>query len=104
MIRMKPIVTLLLAAALVVPAGAVRAQLIQGPVPSTLPLPPPIPPPRVYVPEVPKLDATAPTPRAQLPNQRRSFGDRVTDCLTDPNAARLGPNARAAYSRACANQ
>jgi hypothetical protein len=104
MIMMKPIVTLLLVAALAVPAGAARAQLIQGPVAPTLPLPQPIPPPRVYVPEVPKLDAPAPTPRAQLPNQRRSFGDRVTDCLTDANAARLSPNDRAAYSRGCANQ
>ncbi|ABE40354.1 hypothetical protein [Rhodopseudomonas pseudopalustris] len=103
---MKPILTLLLAAALVVPlGGAALAQFSPGALPSSLPPPPPPPPPpQVYVPVVPKLDAPQPTPRAQLPNQRRSFGDRITDCLTDGNAARLSPNDRAAYSRGCANQ
>ncbi|WP_322517484.1 hypothetical protein SR870_08120 [Rhodopseudomonas palustris] len=106
MMAMKRIAPLLLAAALLVPpGGAASAQVMIGTQPSLLPPPPaPPPPPRVYVPEVPKLDAPAPTPRAQLPNQRRSFGDRITDCLTDGNAARLSPNDRAAYSRGCANQ
>ncbi|MBI5127874.1 MAG: hypothetical protein HZA66_00385 [Rhodopseudomonas palustris] len=109
MTTMTRIALLLLAAALMAsPGGPATAQVASpGLVPSTLPPPPPPPsppPPQVYVPQVPKLDAPQPTPRAQLPNQRRSFGDRITDCLTDGNAARLSPNDRAAYSRACANQ
>jgi len=102
---MKRIVPWLLAAALVVPlGGAASAQIILGTQPSLLPPSPAPPPPPVYVPPVPQLGDPPPTPRAQLPNQRRSFGDRITDCLTDGNAARLSPNDRAAYSRGCANQ
>jgi hypothetical protein len=36
--------------------------------------------------------------------QRRSFDERITQCLQDGAASGLGPNARAAYSRACANR
>ena len=102
---MKRIALILLATTLIAAPGAALAQLMPGQLPTTLPPPPPPPPPPpVVVPAVPQLDAPQPAPRAQLPNQRRSFGDRVTDCLTDGNAARLSPNDRAAYSRACANQ
>lgn len=104
---MKRIARCLLVFALIAAPGAALAQLVPGQVPTVTlpPPPPPPPPPPVVVPTVPQLDAPAPTPRAQLPTRsRRSFGDRITDCLTDGNAAQLSPNDRAAYSRACANQ
>lgn len=66
------------------------------------PLPPAPPPPRIEVPVVPKLGDL---PRQQnVPQGRRSFSDRITDCLQDGAAAGLGPNDRATYSRACANR
>jgi hypothetical protein len=66
------------------------------------PLPAPPPPPRIEVPVVPKLDAPS-QPRAQAA-RRRSFGERISRCLDDAAASGLGPAARAAYSRACANR
>jgi hypothetical protein len=66
------------------------------------PLPAPPPPPRIEVPVVPKLDAPS-QPRAQVA-PRRSFGERINQCLDDAAASGLGPAARAAYSRACANR
>jgi hypothetical protein len=66
------------------------------------PLPPP-PPPKIEVPTVPQLDATPPPPSVQVA-PRGSFGDRISRCLDEGAAAGLGPNARAAYSRACAIQ
>jgi hypothetical protein len=64
---------------------------------------PPLPaPPRIEVPVVPKLDAPS-QPRAQVA-PRRSFGERINQCLDDAAASGLGPAARAAYSRACANR
>jgi hypothetical protein len=69
-----------------------------------LPPPPaPIPPPRIEVPVVPQLDALPATPKAQR-RSRKSFGDRITDCLQDGAAAGLDSSERAAYSRACANR
>jgi len=66
------------------------------------PPPPPPPPPKIEVPAVPQLDAP---PRRVRPAARpESFGDRATRCLHEAAAAGLGPNERAAYSRACANQ
>ncbi|MDB5619557.1 hypothetical protein [Tardiphaga sp.] len=66
--------------------------------------PPPAapPPPSMAIPVVPKLDA--PPSRQNTPSSRRSFGDRITDCLQDGVSAGLGPNDRAAYSRSCANR
>ena len=66
------------------------------------PLPASPPPPRIEVPVVPKLDAPS-QPRTQVV-PRRSFGDRINQCLDDAAAAGLGPAARATYSRACANR
>ena len=66
------------------------------------PAPPAPPPPSMAVPVVPQLGelpSTSPAPRG-----RRSFGDRITDCLHEGAAAGLGPNDRAAYSRGCANR
>jgi len=66
------------------------------------PPPPPPPPPKIEVPAVPQLDAP---PRKVRPAARpESFGDRMTQCLHEAAAMGLGPNERAAYSRACANQ
>jgi hypothetical protein len=66
------------------------------------PLPLPPPPPRIYVPPIPQLDVVSgPSLR---PPPRRSFGDRISRCLDDAAAAGLNQAARAAYSRACANQ
>jgi hypothetical protein len=105
---------------LFVPMPAV-AQLIVPPTAGAgamiVPPPPAPPPPRTDVPvvpqlgdvphargvpDVPRLDEL---PRAQHAGRgRRSFGDRVTQCLQDGAAAGLGPSDRAAYSRACANR
>ena len=67
------------------------------------PPPPPPPPPRIEVPVVPQMDAPLPLPRVQA-SPRGSFSDRIIRCLDEGAAAGLGPNARASYSRACANQ
>jgi hypothetical protein len=53
------------------------------------------------VPVVPKMDEI---PRQAQPSPRPSFSDRITGCLQEGAAAGLGPNDRAAYSRACANR
>ena len=66
------------------------------------PLPAPPPPPRIEAPAVPKMDAPS-QPRVRS-ERRRSFDERITQCLQDGAASGLGPNARAAYSRACANR
>lgn len=66
------------------------------------PLPAPPPAPRIEVPVVPKMDAPSqPTVRSE---RRRSFDERITQCLQDGAASGLGPNARTVYSRACANR
>jgi hypothetical protein len=66
------------------------------------PLPAPPPPPRIEAPVVPEMDAPS-QPRVRS-ERRRSFDERITQCLQDGAASGLGPNARAAYSRACANR
>lgn len=92
------------AIAVLLSAAPVQAQYIGVPVNPALivPLPPAPPPPRIEVPVVPKLGDL---PRQQnAPLARRSFSDRITDCLQDGAAAGLGANDRATYSRACANR
>ena len=66
------------------------------------PLPAPPPPPRIEAPVVPRMDAPS-QPRVRS-ERRRSFDERITQCLQDGAASGLGPSARAAYSRACANR
>ena len=66
------------------------------------PPPPPPPPPKIEVPRVPKMDEIPTSPRAPL-QRRGSFGDRMRGCIEEGAAMGLGPNERAAYSRACAN-
>ena len=66
------------------------------------PLPPPPPPPRIEAPVIPQMDA--PMTQNYAPAPRPSFSDRITTCLDEAAASGLGPSARAAYSRACANQ
>src|SRR5258708_7687934 len=66
------------------------------------PLPPPPPPPRIEAPVIPQMDA--PTTQNYAPAPQPSFSDRITSCLDEAAANGLGPSARAAYSRACANQ
>jgi hypothetical protein len=84
-------------------AAPAAAQIIAPGNVTILPPPPSAPPPpSMAVPVVPKLDAL-PT-QSTAPPARRSFGDRITDCLQDGAAAGLGPRARAAYSRSCANR
>jgi hypothetical protein len=84
-------------------AGEARAQSLP-PGSSALSPPPPAPPPppKIEVPVVPQIDA--PPSRPTAPLARKSFGDRVIDCLDDAAAAGMKPNPRAAYSRACANR
>ena len=67
------------------------------------PPPRPPPPPKIEVPVVPQMDKPLPLPRVQA-SPRGSFSDRITRCLEEVAAAGLGPNARARYSLACANQ
>lgn len=67
------------------------------------PLPPPPPGPKIEVPVVPQMDAPPLPPQVQG-LQRGSFSDRISRCLDEGATAGLGPNARAAYSRSCANQ
>ncbi len=84
-------------------ANAASAQFI--PPGSSLlnpPLPPPPPPPRIEAPVIPQMDA--PITQNYAPAPQPSFSDRVTSCLDEAAANGLGPSARAAYSRACANQ
>ncbi|HEY0232419.1 MAG TPA: hypothetical protein VGC55_14310 [Dokdonella sp.] len=89
-------------AALLAPAPVV-AQIVPPGNALLLPPPPaPPPPPSMAVPVVPKLDTPASTPTARP--SRRSFGDRITQCLDDGAASGLNPSDRAAYSRACANR
>jgi hypothetical protein len=66
------------------------------------PPPPAPPPPAIQVPVVPQMDAPPSLPTVGV--SRPSFGDRITQCLEDGAASGLGPNARSAYSRSCANQ
>jgi hypothetical protein len=84
-------------------AGASHAQLIPpGGSQFNPPLPPPPPPPKIEAPVVPQMDA--PLSQNYAPAPRPSFGDRINSCLDTAAASGLGPNERAAYSRACANQ
>ncbi|ABD88942.1 hypothetical protein [Rhodopseudomonas palustris] len=82
--------------------GVAQAQIPPGAAVLSPPPPPAPPPPKIEVPVVPQLDAAPSRPTA--PVARRSFHDRVVDCLDEGAAAGLGPNQRAAYSRACANR
>lgn len=82
---------------------AVRAQDFSPPPNILPPPPPPPPPPKLEIPKIPKMDEIPDSPKAALP-QRGSFSDRITRCIEEGAAAGLGPNERAAYSRACANQ
>jgi hypothetical protein len=66
------------------------------------PLPPPPPPPKIEAPVIPQMDA--PITQNYAPAPQPSFSDRITSCLDEAAANGLGPSARAAYSRACANQ
>lgn len=103
--HMLPMIKLLLQslAMVVFLAGTASAQILP-PGGAILTPPPPAapPPPSMAVPVVPKLDQLPTSSTA--PRARRSFGDRVTQCLDDGAAAGLSPNDRAAYSRACANR
>lgn len=105
-----------LASAQIYPPGGVGAQPVI-PYPSAPPAPPP---PRIEVPAVPQMNSPPPfalqntrpgvvrqdkPPKQVLkPERRPSFSDRVARCLEEGAALGLGPNRRAAYSRACVNQ
>ena len=95
------VVLMLLVAVTLAGGHAVRAQDFSSP-PNILPPPPP-PPPKLEVPRIPKLGEIPNSPSIALP-QRGSFSDRITQCIEEGAAAGLGPNERAAFSRACANQ
>jgi hypothetical protein len=83
--------------------GAASAQFIPpGASQFNPPPPPPPPPPKIEAPVIPQMDA--PLSQNYAPAPRPSFGDRINTCLDTAAASGLGPNARAAYSRTCANQ
>jgi hypothetical protein len=86
-------------------ASAASAQQVIPPGGSQFnpPMPPPPQAPKIEVPVIPKMDAPPSPPRIQG-LQRGPFSDRISKCLDDAAASGLGPNERAAYSRACANQ
>ena len=97
---MRSLIVICLACALFAP-GATSAQFIPpGSSQLNPPLPPPPPPPRIEAPVIPQMDA--PTTQNYAPTPQLS--DRITSCLDEAAANGLGPSARAAYSRACANQ
>jgi hypothetical protein len=100
---MRILIAICVASALLAP-GAASAQFIP-PGGSLLnpPLPPPPPPPKIEAPVIPQMDAP-PIQQDYTPAPRPSFSDRITTCLDEAAANGLGPSARAAYSRACANQ
>jgi hypothetical protein len=89
-------------AVLVAASGALAQTIPPGGSQFNPPPPAPPPPPKIEVLVVPQMDA----PMRQNPTSapRPSFGDRITTCLDEGAAAGLGPNERAAYSRACANR
>jgi hypothetical protein len=89
--------------AALVAANAAFAQFIpRGGSQFNPPMPAPPPPPRIEAPVIPQMDA--PVQQNYQPAPRPSFSDRITTCLDDAAASGLRPNARAAYSRSCANQ
>lgn len=91
---------MILCLAIALPASA---QDPTFPQPNLLPPPPPpIPPPKMDIPKIPQMDEIASPPSVNLP-RRGSFSDRVSRCIDEGAAWGLGPNERAAYSRACAN-
>jgi hypothetical protein len=102
--RMKPLTFVLAVVMSMLTAGTALGQQMVPPGWSQFnpPLPAPLPQPRIEAPVIPRMDAPS-QPRAASV-RRRSFGDRVTQCLQDGAAAGLGPSARAAYSRPCANR
>jgi hypothetical protein len=104
----RKLLQILLLLGVMVPALAsgnvVFAQVMIPPGASPLSPPPPAPPPppKIEVPVVPKMDEM---PRqSPVRSSRKSFGDRITECLQDGAAAGLNPSDRAAYSRSCANR
>jgi hypothetical protein len=103
---MKHLVAIVIAAAVLsgVAATDAAAQVMIPPGASPLAPPPPAPPPppKIEVPPIPQMDA--PPSRQNAPLAKKSFGDRVVDCLDDAAAAGMKPSQRAAYSRACANR
>jgi hypothetical protein len=87
-----------------VAVSTASAQMIPPGASQFSPPPPPAPPPpRMDVPAVPQMDAAPSQPRVQA-ERRGSFSDRISRCLDEGAAAGLGPNARASYSRSCANR
>jgi hypothetical protein len=86
------------------PTRIAHAQAFSSVRPNILPPPPPAPPPpAITIPKVPQLGEVPPPPQLSLP-QRGSFSDRVTGCIEQGAEMGLGPNARAAFSGACANR
>jgi hypothetical protein len=101
---MKHLSTLIGAAMWLLVAGAASAQQMIPPGSSQFnpPPPPPPPSPKIEVPVVPQMDR--PSVPSVGPAPHASFSDRISRCLDEGAAAGLGPSARAAYSRSCANQ
>jgi hypothetical protein len=102
---MKRLTILMCVMALALGAGEIASAQFLPPGASQFNPPPPAPPPppKIEVPTVPQLDAL-PSPPSVEASPRGSFSDRISRCLDEGAAAGLGPNARAAYSRSCANQ
>ena len=96
-----PSIIITVAAALAF-GGAASAQMLPPGYSQFNPLPPPPPPsPKIEAPVVPQMDA--PLTQNYTSTPRPSFSDRITSCLEEGAASGLGPNARAAFSRSCAN-
>jgi hypothetical protein len=100
---MRRSVIILIASALL-QATSAMAQLPPGTNSLTAPLPPPLPPPKIEIPKIPKMDELPSRNYVSPSAGKPSFGDRVTKCLDDGAAAGMGPNERSTYSRNCANR
>ncbi len=95
-------ISIIAVAAVLAFGGAASAQMLPPGYSQFNPLPPPPPPsPKIEAPVVPQLDAPLTHYYTSTPGP--SFSDRITSCLEEGAAAGLGPNARAAFSRSCAN-
>jgi len=102
MFAMRMLIVICFASVLLAPCAASAQVIPPGASEFNPPLPPPPPPPRIEAPVIPQMDA--PMTQNYAPAPRPSFSDRITTCLDEAAASGLGPSARAAYSRACANQ
>jgi hypothetical protein len=99
--RFVVIIFLVVSAWLATDGSRAQAQIIPPGRSPLVPLPPPLPGPKIQVPVVPKLDELP--SRNYVPAPRPSFSDKVNTCLDEATAGGLGPGDRDTYVRGCVN-